>query len=116
MFATGPVCPANVGAQGRKLQVRAFFGKCCRNALRGRHTTAPRDLLHGVLNCRAAAVFGFGDDQAGEAADATGSGLIWNSPRDDDPRVPRSHSLTREILGAVIELRNDFHSTLIGSS
>jgi K+-sensing histidine kinase KdpD len=35
MFATGPVFPANVDAQGRKLQVMTFFGKCCPNALRG---------------------------------------------------------------------------------
>jgi hypothetical protein len=38
MFATGPVFAANVDAQGRKLQVMTFSGKCCRNAQRGPHT------------------------------------------------------------------------------
>jgi hypothetical protein len=43
MFATGPVFPSNVDAQGRKRQVMTFSGKCCPNAPRGRQAS-PRHI------------------------------------------------------------------------
>jgi hypothetical protein len=48
MFATGPVFATNVDAQGRKLQVMTFSGKCCSNTLRGRHAeTLESDIAPG---------------------------------------------------------------------
>jgi hypothetical protein len=52
MFATGPVCPANVDAQGRKLHVMTFSGKCCPNAPQWRTLTRHRNFpcMHILVN------------------------------------------------------------------
>jgi hypothetical protein len=83
MFATGPVFPINVDAQGCKRQVMTFSGKCCRNApcdaaregdligATGEITRAAGSLIFAACSLAASgSCLRFRDDQAGEKADA----------------------------------------------